>query len=365
MRHDNWICKWTASSLGLLTAITFFTFITPASAHASTVLVRQSPVFGYGYTGNGWTTMKTKIDNAFNGGADVTVVSDYESATLTDYDALWVDLGNMNGQPNNTLSANEISKIESFASTGRRVVLVGENSSWTTWDGSILSIVGGSFTSEYDGSATTAYTHALTTSVSSIRLPTGGRASGGTSLFDQSVATLWGSSQNVLVMLDVNVWSDTYIGDQDNEQFAQNVANWIANGPQRVRDSAPTGHLGGPNYTDIVDWADQALCEHSHTATGTILKYAACKIVNGHKTIVRGLAANTNVTLKASVQYQDKAESVTIRVFGKTYTFLPSDQFGIYTTTFKTSQDPRTYPYTLTINYSGLTVSEKGLIVVR
>ena len=59
-------------------------------------------------------------------------------------------------------------------------------------------------------------------------VPAAGSAVGGTSLFDIDVANLWGVSENVLSVQDVNWFSDIYIGNNDNLQFADNLAVWLA-----------------------------------------------------------------------------------------------------------------------------------------
>jgi hypothetical protein len=66
----------------------------------------------------------------------------------------------------------------------------------------------------------------LTDGVGSVIAPAHGVAFGGVALFSDNFATLW--SDNVLTILDVDAFNDTYWNDADNAVFAQNVADWIA-----------------------------------------------------------------------------------------------------------------------------------------
>jgi len=66
----------------------------------------------------------------------------------------------------------------------------------------------------------------LTSGVGGVYAPAHGVASGGEALFSENFATLW--NDNVLTVLDVDAFNDTYWNDQDNAAFAQNVAEWVA-----------------------------------------------------------------------------------------------------------------------------------------
>ncbi|MCE9643062.1 MAG: hypothetical protein K8Q97_01910 [Candidatus Andersenbacteria bacterium] len=277
----------------LLVAFSFLVLVLPSSAHASTLLVRQGAYVGegLGYGRSSWPIMTDILNSAFGGSANITTVSNFESATLTDYDAIWVDLGNFSSQPGSSLSANEISKITSFINTGKRVVLVGENDNWTTWDNSILSIVGGNMGVSSSGSISTTYSHQLTQSIATIQPIAGWTATGGTSLFFDAVATLWGTNQNVLVMLDSNAWEDTYIGRDDNRQFAQNVAHWIA-------PSSPSAGNGGSSQSDNDD----------------ALAFSPAEIIGK----LQHISPNQAFRIKAQIQRSDAIKMVAV-VNGKKY----------------------------------------------
>lgn len=206
----------------LLWCITVVVFGICPQADAASILVSDSGgSLNYGYGYSQWDNMTAALDAA--SGNQVSVVSDYtDLAQMLNYDALWLDQRWTGG----SLSTTEISNISDYINTGRRVVMIGENNSWTTWNNQILDIVGGTYGGQYSGNATSIVAHELTDSAPTVYLPASGVvASGGTALYDENFATLWGA--NVLTILDVNVLSDTYWNNQSNGIFASNVADWV------------------------------------------------------------------------------------------------------------------------------------------
>lgn len=180
------------------------------------------------YGGSRWSNMTSFINTAFSGGSVTTTTTIDNSVYVLGFDRLWVDqrLGP-------TLSANEIASISAFAATGRRMVLVGENNNWSVWNNQLAAIVGGSVVGPdcVFSPFATAVAHPLTTGVTAVEEVCGQSMSGGTSLFTgRGVATLWGANQNVLVWLDSNMQEDIYLARADNQQFASNVATWLAGG---------------------------------------------------------------------------------------------------------------------------------------
>ncbi len=196
------------------------------SSNATSILVSQSTgISGYGYGYSAWTNFTNALDTASGNGVDV--VSNFTDLSLMlTYDALLLDQRWTSG----SLQAGEAANIATFIATGKRVLMMGENNSWTSWNNGILSIVGGSYGSEYEGDTSSTLAHPLTAGVNTVYLPTAGRAVGGTALFDQNFATLWGAG-NVLTVLDVNVLSNFSWNTEDNGIFATNVANWLAEKP--------------------------------------------------------------------------------------------------------------------------------------
>ncbi len=187
------------------------------------ILVRQS-ANGFGYGTTNWTAMTSILDAS--SGNTMGVVSDFSNtAQIMGADALWVDIGGQTA----VLNSDEVLNIQNFAATGKRIVLLGENWLWGDWNNQITGLFGGSYgNNDFDGGTHPAVIHELTSGITAIDVPTGGDPLGGTPLFIQGYAALYGSSENALVLLDVNTFSDGYIGSLDNMVFAQNVADWIA-----------------------------------------------------------------------------------------------------------------------------------------
>ena len=77
--------------------------------------------------------MTTALNNACR---NIATTPNFENlAQMLSYNAIWLDARSFGGS---LLSANELSNIATFIATGRRVVLMGENTNWTTWDNQIL-----------------------------------------------------------------------------------------------------------------------------------------------------------------------------------------------------------------------------------
>jgi hypothetical protein len=70
-------------------------------------------------------------------------------------------------------------------------------------------------------------THALTQGVGAIGTACGGYAIGGTQLFAYNIATLWRTSQNVLTILDGNIFDDLFAA-YDATVFRDRVLGWLA-----------------------------------------------------------------------------------------------------------------------------------------
>jgi hypothetical protein len=172
------------------------------------------------------------LQTAF-GTANITIASSADNATA--YDAVWLDQRWTAG----SLTAPELAQLSAFVATGRRMVLIGENSrgtkSWASWDSQILGLLSGALAGNSEElayqTASPVTNHELTQGVGSVTLINDGLTSGGLSLFNQSVASLWGVHENVLTWMSINMQDDNYIGYTDNRQFAGNVAYWLADGP--------------------------------------------------------------------------------------------------------------------------------------
>ncbi|GEM_PF-1178564 len=206
----------------------------------NTLLIAQPGVNqGYGYGLSSWTGMTSDLNAAF-GAANITVNDALDNLSYMEtFDSLLLVPAAMTlFHFDVPLFPADIANLQAYIATGRRVLLVGENRGWSNWDQSILTAVGGSFggAQTADDILTPAVTNSLTEGVRSLDTAYDGIAAGGTSLFDQNVATLWpgNGTDNVLSLLSVDVEDDTTGSAPGNMQFKKNVANWLAGDPAGV-----------------------------------------------------------------------------------------------------------------------------------
>ena len=205
--------------------------LAPAAARASVLVLPNadstSPV---GIGRPQWTQMTADLSAAAGSPLITSTAALDDPAALQACTGLWVDLG----QSSESLTSAETSNLQAFIQSGRRVVLIGENSYYGTWDGSILSAVGGAYANGNFNGATPARSYTvLTTGVASLNVTQAGTAASSsvsTSLFQDRVATTWGPAQNALVMLDTEALADPALSAAGNSAFASNVATWVAGG---------------------------------------------------------------------------------------------------------------------------------------
>jgi hypothetical protein len=207
-------------------------FVISGSAQAASLLVNDRP-YGtfapYTYNGEEATQFSAYLDAAF----DTVVVGGFNDLTaMNSYDAIWVSTGSYN----DALSAQEMSNLATYASSGGRLFLQGENGSWGTWNPSIVGLTDA--TLDISSGVVTATlnavgNHELVTGISNLQVLGSGSLSSlgsGTALFDVNVAGVW--ADNVFMLMDVNALEDDVLADlnNDNDLFAQNVAQWLATG---------------------------------------------------------------------------------------------------------------------------------------
>jgi len=195
-------------------------------ALAQSVLVSSAHYGGHGIGDSDWSNFTTALNTAT--GNSVSFTSNFSNLSeMMSYDAIFLQAR----ETSSTLSATEVSNITAFAATGRKVLMIGENDNWLNWNQQITSIGGGSYSYMgyylYD-TATKTVDNALTAGADNVYLPAAGVAIGGTSLYNYNFATLWGSNQNILTILDINLESNAYWSSADNGAFTTNVAYWLA-----------------------------------------------------------------------------------------------------------------------------------------
>jgi hypothetical protein len=221
----------------VLFAVVFLFLVSSVQpAFGTSLLVNQvGPYAGYGYGLFDWEVMTADLNTAFGGAGNITVDASplNNLAFMLTFDRLWIT-ARQPGDPG--LSAAEQANVAAYIATGRRVAMIGENSAWNAWNQSILAPVGGTYGGATTSSVLTpAIVHELTAGVSSLfTIADGVVASGGTSVFDQNVVTLWGGAQNALSILSVNIQDDDYGANLDNPTFRTNVATWLAGSGQNV-----------------------------------------------------------------------------------------------------------------------------------
>jgi hypothetical protein len=218
-------------------SVAFLACVSFSTSYAASVLVSDGDSqFGYTYGGFQWVDFTSAINSTFS---TVGTTPDFSNAgQVLSYDRLILAAR----EPGATLSDAELSNLAAFIATGRRVLLIGENDSWFAWDTQILGLVGGTPDQNYfTGTTAAVVSNEITSGVPSIELAASGIvATGGTALYDQNFATLWAAYPNVLTVLDVNVFDDTY----GYPVFTRNVVNWLAGEPTPVPEPGTLILLG-------------------------------------------------------------------------------------------------------------------------
>lgn len=210
----------------ILIALTAFV---DAAAGQTLAATKETHGFGFGYGDVRYDNFSAELDARF---ASVTIITDLTDLNeMLQYDAIMVQIREWTA----VLSSQESTNLSAYVATGRRVLMMGENNLWTGWNNSLLAVVGGSYSGrEGDGVMTVLNPYSpLTDNVTSVDLPDGGLALGGLSLFNTNFATVWSGdgTENVVSMLDVNVFEDDRWNTLDGGQFATNVTQWLSTGP--------------------------------------------------------------------------------------------------------------------------------------
>ena len=265
----------------------FLTLAVAPALAAQPLLVSPEPANdGFGVDGYAWTAMSADLHAA--AGPTIPTSADLSNLpALLNYDAVWVDLREVD---TGTFSPGETAALSAYIATGRRVVLIGGNSDYANWNASMLALVGGT-----DGGDLPTKTYAsvavvpLTTGVSGLYAQSGGKAVGGTTLFADRVATVWGPARNVVVLMNPLSVSDYNIGQAGNAPFAKNLAGWAAG---TLADPACLWTASGvANWRDGGSWVNGAM---PSVADDAVFNTAAVTTAG-----VAGQVTARNVTVKS------------------------------------------------------------------
>jgi len=200
-----------------------------ASAQPRLLASQETHGFGFGYGDTRYDNFSAEIDRWFTA---VDIAPNLEDLSLMlQYDAVMVQLRTWGA----VLTPTEKTNLTQYIATGRRVLMIGENPSlWFQWNVDLCTVAGGTATNQESNGVYTVANQIpiLTDGVTSVEIPNGGIASGGTSIFTINTATLWdgNGTDNVLTMLDVNVFEDDRWGTLDGARFSANVAQWLGSG---------------------------------------------------------------------------------------------------------------------------------------
>jgi hypothetical protein len=191
-----------------------------SEAHA-TILVDQISPYGGHFVGGSDMNLFTQALANQPGGYKIGAVAN--TADVQAASAILIVTRDNNFGINKSLSATEIANLTSFMATGGRVVIMGEGFFWNEWNDSLLAFASGGTASSgivVSGNASPVVSNSLTDGVGSILLQGVATTNGGTALFNQNFATLWGP--NLLTVLDFQVFQDFGAAP-----FRDNVAQYL------------------------------------------------------------------------------------------------------------------------------------------
>lgn len=209
-----WLCAFALASLP---------FTGTLEAQRLAVIQGMS---GYAYGSGYMSAFSTQLSNRFGGAVDI--YNDW-NVPLPGATAVFVWLRN----PSDVLSVNEVSNLQGWIASGARVAAFTENYGWSgSWNPSMIGAMGGTdcSTTNYSNAAGTPLVlNALTAGITSIGTQGApGCAGGGTALFSNTFATLYGN--NALLLSDLNTLDTFQQGiSPQNVQWGNNVADWLYN----------------------------------------------------------------------------------------------------------------------------------------
>lgn len=212
--------------LKLATAGIVFGLTSSLNAWEISILDPQSSSSGNNVQGrNSFSTFFSYLQ------ANATVTTNLlETYTINNSDAVIVNLTSSSTGYTDT----EISVLTSLLNSNTRVLVFAESNSWQSPNIQLANLLGVSYSYASGNASQTVISTEfpeITNGVNDITFNAVGKMyptpGNGHTLTDDYGITLWGDNDNFLLFMDVDAMSGSILS-KDNNQLAQNIANWLA-----------------------------------------------------------------------------------------------------------------------------------------
>ncbi len=164
-----------------------------------------------------------------------TTAAGVNNVPLANYDVLVVNLGS---NWNSAYTAAEVTAIQNFVASGGGLVVLGDNPITPNANiNPVAQAFGGTFgIADLIDPITNLAAHPIFNGVTSLDLDAGGQVSAAApaeviawdSLSRGAVAVAQVGVGKVVLIGDINLWTNSYIANVDNQLFAQNTFDWLA-----------------------------------------------------------------------------------------------------------------------------------------
>ncbi len=202
-------------------------FATPVAA--ATVLTDISAP-GSDTTFNNFNPGNTDFNSVFDAAHTITTVADFDDpADFAGMDAVWVNAhinGNFNG---GVFTAAEAANVRSFIESGKKAVIITDNSNWSSFNAQIETIIGATITNTCDNSTGVASaTNPLGAGVGGVNHGCGSildPAANAEVIVSNGIASLYSvGSGEVLVITSVDLFR---LSNPTEPEFLRNISAWL------------------------------------------------------------------------------------------------------------------------------------------
>lgn len=196
----------------------------PVSAASILTDIAQT---GTDQTYNYFNPRNTAFNAIMDADHTVTQVGDYTSASsFSGMDAVWV---NAHHNSSGVFQATEATNIRNFVESGKKAVIITDNTGWSNYNAHIESIIGATITDTCDTSTGTASaTNPLGAGVGSVYHACGSvldPAANAEVIVSSGIASLYTvGAGEVLVITSVDLFRNASMAEPE---FAQNISNWM------------------------------------------------------------------------------------------------------------------------------------------